>query len=99
MSDQSSAVQVFVLSTSTAQADRVYPPADTRENVDFPVRDRNAKLGATRIANAIYGHIRAVRALGRTEISVAEIARALSLSEADIARALPLLRSKGIKAP
>ena len=31
------------------------------------------------VENAVYGHIRALRALGRTEVNTAEIAEALSL--------------------
>ena len=79
---------------------RLYPPAATiTERVEFPKIEKVEDTRAARIADAIYGHVRAVRALGRNEISVAEVARALGLAEAEVLRALPFLRTKGVKAP
>lgn len=49
------------------------------------------------IANAVYGHIRAVRALGKTTVDSHEIARALNLSPAQVAQALKELADKGVK--
>lgn len=49
------------------------------------------------LENAVYGHIQAVRALGRTEISASEIAAALSLPIRDVMSALNALQSKGVK--
>jgi hypothetical protein len=49
------------------------------------------------LENAVYGHIRAIRALGRTKISASEIATALSLPIRDVIKALNALRSKGVK--
>jgi hypothetical protein len=49
------------------------------------------------LENAVYGHIRAVRALGRKQISASEIASALSLPVTDVVKALVALRSKGVK--
>jgi hypothetical protein len=50
-----------------------------------------------RIENAVYAHIRAVRALGRTEVNTAEIAKALRLPLKEVERAVSRLVSKGIK--
>jgi hypothetical protein len=47
--------------------------------------------------NAVYGHIRAIRALGRTQVSASEIAAALFLPVGDVITALNALRSKGVK--
>jgi hypothetical protein len=49
------------------------------------------------VEKAVYGYVRAVRALGRTEINVSDISRALNLSESAVVQALGALRSKGIK--
>jgi hypothetical protein len=48
-------------------------------------------LSNKNIANAVYGHIRAVRALGKTTVDSHEIARALNLSPAQVAQALTQL--------
>ena len=49
------------------------------------------------LENAVYGHIQAVRALGRTEITASEIAAALSVPVLDVINALAALTSKGVK--
>jgi hypothetical protein len=59
------------------------------------------KQSATRkshsIENAVYGHIRALRALGRKRINTDEIADALSLPMADVNQAIAVLRNRGVK--
>ncbi len=54
-------------------------------------------LSSKSIENAVYGHIRAVRALGRTEILPSEIAAALSIPPSAVIEALTALQNKGIK--
>jgi hypothetical protein len=49
------------------------------------------------IEKAVYAHIRAVRALGRTRINTADIADALSLSVNEINRAIVRLKKKGVR--
>jgi hypothetical protein len=49
------------------------------------------------VENAVYGHIRAVRALGRTEIFPSEIASSLGLSVQAVMQALTALQNKGVK--
>lgn len=49
------------------------------------------------LENAVYGHIRAVRALGRTQINASEIAAALSVPLSDVITAIAALRNKGVK--
>jgi len=51
------------------------------------------------IENAVYGHIRAIRALGRMQVTVSEIAAALSIPQAAVIQALGALRDKGVKLP
>lgn len=50
------------------------------------------------IQNAIYGHIRALRSLGRTSINTLEIAQALSLPLREVHSALVSLKKKGVMA-
>ena len=101
MTNESTPVRVFTLTTSTAPLSiYFYPPAATNtQRVEVPQIETDDNTSAAKIADAIYGHVQAVRALGRKEISVAEVARALGLTDADVVRALPLLRTKGVKAP
>lgn len=54
-------------------------------------------LSNKNIENAVYGHIRAVRTLGRTEILPSEIASALSIPMPAVVQALTALQSKGVK--
>jgi hypothetical protein len=49
------------------------------------------------IENAVYAHIQAVRALGRTQIAPEEIARALGLSLSEVQGTIAALRQKGVK--
>lgn len=49
------------------------------------------------IEDAVYAHIRAIRALGRTRINTAEIAQALSVSQRDVDRAVENLKGKGVR--
>jgi hypothetical protein len=49
------------------------------------------------LENAVYSYIRAVRALGREQVTASEIASALSLSVSDVVKALVALRNKGVK--
>lgn len=54
-------------------------------------------LASANIENAVYGHLRAIRALGRTRIDSSEISQALKLSVAAVERALNNLTKKGVK--
>jgi hypothetical protein len=60
-----------------------------------PVTER--KVDGKKIESAVYAHIQAVRALGRTTINTTEVARALGLSLADVERTLSALRRRGVK--
>jgi DNA-binding MarR family transcriptional regulator len=52
---------------------------------------------AKSIESAVYAHIQAVRALGKTHINTAEIAEALGLPLSAVARTITALRQKGVK--
>jgi len=64
----------------------------------FAPRARRSARANTSVQNAVYAYIRAVRALGRTEINTSEVAAALSLSVAEVNSALSSLRKRGVKA-
>jgi len=49
------------------------------------------------IEKAVYAHIRAVRALGRTQINTSDVADALSLPVSEINHAIVRLRKKGVR--
>jgi hypothetical protein len=58
------------------------PPAETETTRD--------------VEGAVFGYIRAIRALGRMHVSTDEIARALGLSLAEVQGTLAALRSRGV---
>jgi hypothetical protein len=47
--------------------------------------------------DAVYGYMRAMRALGQTTVNTADIGKALGLPLRDVERAVIALRSKGVK--
>jgi hypothetical protein len=55
------------------------------------------KVESKKIENAVYAHIQAVRALGRTQIEPQEIARALGLSVPQVLSTIQALKQKGVK--
>jgi hypothetical protein len=55
------------------------------------------KISAKEVENAVYAHIQAVRALGKTKIAPEEIARALDLPVSAVEHSLSALQSKGVK--
>jgi hypothetical protein len=55
------------------------------------------RISASDLQNAVYAHIQAVRALGKTKITPEEIARALGLPLSTVEGSLSALQSKGVK--
>jgi hypothetical protein len=55
------------------------------------------KVKAPNIESAVYSHIQAVRALGKTKITPEEIAAALGLSISDVRGTIEALKTKGVK--
>jgi predicted Rossmann fold nucleotide-binding protein DprA/Smf involved in DNA uptake len=55
------------------------------------------KVESKKIERAVYAHIQAVRALGRTQIEPQEIARALGLSVQQVLSTIHTLKQKGVK--
>ena len=57
----------------------------------------SAPKASREIEKAVYAYVRAVRALGRTQVFVSDISKALDIAEPAVIQALNALRSKGIK--
>jgi hypothetical protein len=64
--------------------------------VDYASSTRN-KMSNKDIESAVYSHIQAVRALGRTQVNTAEIAAALRLRAEVVLRTIHALEGKGVK--
>jgi hypothetical protein len=87
------AVGSSIINTNTASTSGVYTLAVGsvgRSRVASPPSQKN-------IESAIYAHIQAVRALGRTRIDTAEIAKALDLTPFQVERTISSLTRKGVK--
>lgn len=67
----------------------------SRQAVDASRADLNQD--AHKIEDAVYAHIQAMRALGRTRVNTAQIARALGLKTQVVDRAVSGLESKGVR--
>jgi hypothetical protein len=57
----------------------------------------SAPKASKEVEKAVYAYVRAVRALGRTEVTVSDISKALDIAEPAVIQALTALRSKGVK--
>jgi hypothetical protein len=88
MKSSTSTLNCLVLSDSSEEQVQV--------NV-APPRPRRSIRGSKSAENAIYAYIRAIRALGRTNVNTLDIADALSLTPAEVNRALSSLKKKGVK--
>jgi hypothetical protein len=58
---------------------------------------RGVHVDSKKLESAVYAHIQAVRALGRTQIEPQEIARALGLTVAQVQGTIQALKAKGVK--
>ena len=56
-----------------------------------------SKAPHNKVADAVYGYIQALRALGHDRVSSTDIANALSLPLSDVNRAVMILRDKGVR--
>lgn len=63
----------------------------------FVAQDLAAPPTVQATTDAVYGYLQAVRALDRIDISVPEIASALSITRPAVIKALEALREKGVK--
>jgi hypothetical protein len=80
--------------TSTATS---VPIGDLLGALRITPAEQRASAPQRDIERAVYGHIRALRALGRTRIDTAEIAQALDLPLKAVEQTLGNLAQKGVK--
>jgi hypothetical protein len=70
----------------------------TSAGATYPIGPKVTTNRATaEIENAVYGHLRALRALGRTKLNVSEVAEALKIPATAVLGAVNALREKGFK--
>jgi hypothetical protein len=88
-------ITVLPPSASTASSTATFSATFSADalRIDLGVESKSVKD----IENAVYAHIRAVRALGRTRIRSLDIAEALQLPLSAVEQALEKLASKGVK--
>ena len=89
MNSSTNTLNLWVLSTDSVTKECV--------QVSGVTGGRRSVRGSKNIQNATYAYIRAIRALGRTEINTSEIAEALSLPVLEVNRAVSSLKKKGVK--
>ncbi len=93
MKSSTNTLSRLVLSTdSTAREQFAVPVSNSPRQ-----RVRRSARFSESVQNAVYAHIRAIRALGRTQINTAEVADALLLSVAEVNRAISSLEKKGVR--
>jgi hypothetical protein len=90
-SSASAPVMVFTVEASPTA------PVQTIEGAKPTKGQKALEAHKQEIANAIYWHIRAIRAMGRETVNTIEIAKALGLSHADVEFAISALEEKGVK--
>lgn len=82
----------MVLSSESTTREQFQVDNTPRSHVRRPIR------ASKRVQNAVYAYIRAIRALGRTKINTSEIADSLSISTAEVNRAISALKKNGVRA-
>ena len=79
---------------ATATSTTVSAPSGPATHTRTRAQKRSAP---DEIERAVFAHIQAVRALGRTRINTADIALALGLPTKSVERAVAKLKDKGVK--
>jgi len=71
--------------------------ANTADVVKVQTTQSPHLVPAKEILSAVYAQIQAMRALGKTQVGTAEIARALGIHVAEVERTVAALRTKGVR--
>ena len=91
----------FGVFTTTSSAGFVLPDATVTVGdgmISGPViGGAGISKSAAEVQKAVYAHIQALRALGRTNVNTVEVARALSLPLTLVDAAVESLKTKGVK--
>ena len=85
----SSVSSSYIISTATGSGDISVSSTSVTARVR-PTVDKN-------IITAVYSHIRAIRALGRTRVNSADISDALEIPRKEVDKAIRELTDKGVK--
>ena len=86
------------MQNSTATFDWVRIPRETTTQRQIEIHSSRSRHKVSKnTPAAVYAYIRALRSVGRTTVSVDEIAEALTLSAATVYAALRALRNRGVK--
>lgn len=98
---------VIFSDTTTSTTTSAWMSLPTANNTTVTIVTSSALLGSKKetqtktsvrdIQVAVYSHIQAVRALGRTNINTEEIAKALSLPVGSVNVAIAKLKDKGVR--
>jgi len=87
--------------TTTSTVSRLVLSSNSTAGGQFQVsgiaRSRRKPRAKGVVENAVYGYLQAIRALGKTTLNTVEVAAALSLSVADVNKAVMSLSKKGVK--
>lgn len=90
------------MKSSTSTLNRLVLSTESTTKGQFQVsevaRVRRPVRANKNVQNAVYAYIRAVRALGRTKITTAEVADALSIPVVEVNGALSSLKKRGVRA-
>lgn len=62
-----------------------------------PISAESMRSSARTVENAVYAHIRALRALGRSTVNTHEIAQALNINPGRVMDAIHALKTRGVK--
>jgi predicted transcriptional regulator len=90
---QSTNTSKYLVVSSDSSSASSESPIQVDNNIPVRRKSNNKK----NIENAIYAHVRAIRALGRKKINTTEIAEALSLPIFVVNQAITSLLKKGVK--
>lgn len=86
-------------SANSAAASTTAQPVVTIVTTIPSASEDEARKRRKAIKNAVYAHVRAMRALGHKTVNTTAIARSLLLNEREVRDALESLESKGVKTP
>lgn len=83
--------------TSPAVLISAFTPAVPASTVGIEAESAAHDKSGSTVEKAVYGYLKAVRALGRTGVNTIEIANALALDLAAVERSIEALKKKGVK--
>ncbi len=91
-----------IITNTTSDTMRVFGTSSTYDTISHVLHHDNARrksrsTSSKTIDAAVYAYIRAMRALGHTQVNSLAVARALSLPVTDVDVAIRTLSDKGVR--